>query len=1265
MRTATLMAALILVPVAAVCQTVPIEQWQSGVEGWNCNWSDRAQGRPPLVKIESAQSPDAGLGALLTFAAADGTRSWASCLRKVNGAALAKAQTNALKLRLRLQSSRPRVLRVLFYSQQANKVFKRDVLLLPNGWQEITIPYAEFQPKHGGRLRFVPAEIDTLSLVQEGGWPEWSVLLGPIAAVRVTQQQPEVTGREFRALKLPAGDFDVEREAAKARFVPWSKGPAQVGEVPFSLTDRPLPQAGASQRKLAALGRGQVQALHFLHFAAGEPAPGTVIASYVVRYADGGTVALPVTFGENVGSFLWSEKSNAPVLQHGSRYARERAVKAYLMTWVNPERYRPIKAISVWALEPEALLVTAAITAQGEDLGEVGEALEPALRAEIAPGPHYDRERGEWWAIGDVITVVVHVGDTSLPQGRATVELGREVPRPGADVALGESAGPMRRKTKWRAALTQRVPLGAKRRKSSFDLTMTVPAGTKPGECQVRVKIEAGTEKHLLRPRRRVLLDDRLTVVSFVDVGGPLDEESLGAEFRPGKRTTFDGARVRPLVAPWPKKFPAYGSEGPGRPGHLADFKVGVQPGERNLLSVALGRAGFGTIRVNGKLGTVYLGPGWVIATVVIDRPATEQVTVCVADTGTPVVDWIAVHTGPGVEIPRRIWAWNEPIRDSFVRVSADGRYLVYDDGTPIFPVGIGEGCGFPPQYQLYSYEKDNFEEYCRKISPFINCTLRHLWPAVITPAQGKIDQQQIRVIDDKMARLKKYGIYGIWDTTDHIRKDWPPSFSPQSDDLSWQLWWTDYLAERYRDERHILSWGVCNEPAGMGGTPEQQHQWHRAIAERLKATDANHLVGADTWLNIPREVESVQKFATEPALDWIALHPYKPLEYALVAYKFAASWPGKPAMLNEFDMPRDGWDPLRDAPYHAGYHADNDTYLARFMHALLDLQACTQPWYMSFTPETLDCLGLVQRVTEQIDWSTLRPDPDFVIECPTYRDINRPEVQELIVRASRDLGLPADLSFGRAATPPPLLVIRKPADLKRADKLRTVTANCWSRYLRGDNGRTCLAWVRPKRGTRAQAKLVLPPGAYLAQWISLRTGEVVGTRRVIGGRKLKLSAPEAEELLLYVRPAPTREVSLRGVVLAGRGREPCSAVLVGPNAVPLGMVAGYETPVLAYMELKRLAREVFRACGVQPPVWTPQEFDEQLCRKRNVILAGGPEINDITAEYLQSGGKLLHLGEAAPSPWGGKRKVIYVPGTSEAELAAAVRDLTRELVVR
>ena len=116
----------------------------------------------------------------------------------------------------------------------------------------------------------------------------------------------------------------------------------------------------------------QCRRLHFLHGTGWRVLDGTAIGRYVIHYADGLQIAIPIVYGENVRDWWFSPVANEPTPhavvawtgQNAAVRSRGMAVRLYNFTWENPHPESPITDLDFISLNTQSSPFLIAVTAE-------------------------------------------------------------------------------------------------------------------------------------------------------------------------------------------------------------------------------------------------------------------------------------------------------------------------------------------------------------------------------------------------------------------------------------------------------------------------------------------------------------------------------------------------------------------------------------------------------------------------------------------------------------------------------------------------------------------------------------------------------------------------------------------------------------------------------------------------------------------------------------------------------------------------------------
>ncbi|MBR5963785.1 MAG: cellulase family glycosylhydrolase [Bacteroidaceae bacterium] len=152
---------------------------------------------------------------------------------------------------------------------------------------------------------------------------------------------------------------------------------------------------------------------------------------------------------------------------------------------------------------------------------------------------------------------------------------------------------------------------------------------------------------------------------------------------------------------------------------------------------------------------------------------------------------------------------------------------------------------------------------------------------------------------------------------------------------------------KRYIDDPAIFSWQLCNEPRPFGEISKPAFsEWVAATAAQIKALDPNHMVsvGSEGKWGCDGDVPLCEKIHSDPNVDYLTFHlwPFNwswinketVIDSLNVALREAKAYMdmhvemahrlGKPAVMEEFGYPRDGFQFAKESP-----HTARDTFYA------------------------------------------------------------------------------------------------------------------------------------------------------------------------------------------------------------------------------------------------------------------------------------------------------------------------------------------------
>ena len=699
-----------------------------------------------------------------------------------------------------------------------------------------------------------------------------------------------------------------------------------------------------------------------------------------------------------------------------------------------------------------------------------------------------------------------------------------------------------------------------------------------------------------------------------------------------------------------------------GRSAHnnKPQLRLPVKAGVRNLIEISMfrkgtvartgGRSDTGTIWVDGRLASVCYGEQWHVQRIVVENPPADHVGMEFLFRGYTAIDWVSVWCDGAERVPQplRPRAWNSPVDGRFMRIAANGKYFMLEDGTPFFPVGLGGGSALPPV--AYYQDIDECDVFTRVIAPVMNARKRRYWPSRCTPKPGVIVEKEMKTIADELALSKRHGIRWILNTTDQIPGSYPPNFKPDSTDRAHQREWTLHLAKLWKDETAVFTWACCNEPRCLKGTDEQQRAWHEFISRTLREVDHNHLVGANTWYYPDAAEEHLWLLGHEPTIDWVSMHPYKMTDMTLVMHKYTDAFP-KPSMVAEFHTIFDNYDPFDDAFYMDSHRVDTEgPWADRFLHAMLDGQAGVIPWYIGLNSHVFDVCGITRKIADHVDWAKFNPKPRIGLACWPYERITDEGVKKLLLALSKERGIAFDLVIKQEDAAKYQLVVKTAADLAKAEAMRDVTVrptSNWCKYYIDYAGRV-LIWVKCTKPAEVIVKN-LPAGDYVVEWLAVRSGDVVQRDAATATDLLRTRHAEPGAYIIVVQPRGAGSAALEGVQLVDRGLP--AAELVGPDDLCLDFVSfTREESIDAYSWLKGLLERVRMETGATLELKTPSEAERFLAGQSYVLLG------DARANALAKGlrGQCLRKTPhymVFKNPADPDRRVLQVLGSRVADI--------------
>lgn len=150
-------------------------------------------------------------------------------------------------------------------------------------------------------------------------------------------------------------------------------------------------------------------------------------------------------------------------------------------------------------------------------------------------------------------------------------------------------------------------------------------------------------------------------------------------------------------------------------------------------------------------------------------------------------------------------------------------------------------------------------EKYFRELNPH---SMTRIWPYVGT---------DLSIMDRIVAAAERHNQYLAPTLMDGNGDCGQPR--PNYEDPSREIAWVDRIVPRYKNSQAIGFWEIINEPSG-GDT--NLKNYYRAISDRIKFHDPNHLVG--TGSHAAWSSGSEQKYISDhdlPNVDLISMHEY------------------------------------------------------------------------------------------------------------------------------------------------------------------------------------------------------------------------------------------------------------------------------------------------------------------------------------------------------------------------------------------------------
>ena len=149
------------------------------------------------------------------------------------------------------------------------------------------------------------------------------------------------------------------------------------------------------------------------------------------------------------------------------------------------------------------------------------------------------------------------------------------------------------------------------------------------------------------------------------------------------------------------------------------------------------------------------------------------------------------------------------------------------------------------------------------------------------------------------------------------------------------------YTGKKYVDDPAIMSWQLCNEPRPFGEHSKKAFaEWVSATAAQIKSLDPNHMVsiGSEGKWGCDGDVPLCERVHSDPNIDYLTFHLW-PLNWSWIsketvedslenAKREAEAYINlhldmarrleKPAVMEEFGYPRDGFQFSKDSPHSA-----------------------------------------------------------------------------------------------------------------------------------------------------------------------------------------------------------------------------------------------------------------------------------------------------------------------------------------------------------
>ena len=204
-----------------------------------------------------------------------------------------------------------------------------------------------------------------------------------------------------------------------------------------------------------------------------------------------------------------------------------------------------------------------------------------------------------------------------------------------------------------------------------------------------------------------------------------------------------------------------------------------------------------------------------------------------------------------------------------FLRVDDNGRYFVFDDGTPYIPIGLNK---FP----LYLLEDSAIDSLLSKWSEHDINYLR-IWVGIGADPEievGKYDEERMRKLDFIIRSCEKYGIYLVicfwndncireqdgewgWNGSQQIynKDNHPQGTTTDANDLkdvahkpSWDAMQNRFrhFVERWKDEPIIIIWDLVNDSKKTEAWKTQMYEFVKEIDETGRIITFQYNTGKD-----------------------------------------------------------------------------------------------------------------------------------------------------------------------------------------------------------------------------------------------------------------------------------------------------------------------------------------------------------------------------------------------------------------------------------